>query len=307
MSWARVSGTLCTRLTSSSLVYLQGLVQLESLISLKRQLEEPHGWHGLRVQLEQLLARLPFQYGTVLSLTGDRSVLDAAQGPVDELLERLRPVPQPEPPAARRWSERTQYGNHALLVSAGSNNNIAIQAPVQLDGSVLPALQLLNRQLLIRVRMEGGAYGSYAELDEEAGILELSSYRDPNLSKTLETFKEAPDRLRKTAETLTHHKMKLAIIGGLRELDPYAPPSARGHRALMRFLCNVTDDSRQARLDELFSASTSDVNVLADAIENAIFVTVAAAPEEEAFKAKKEDGAPLFDEYISVAEYFAGL
>ena len=280
---------------------------MESLISLKQQLEEPHGWHGLRLQLEKLLTRLPFQYGTVLSLSGDRSVLNAARGPVEELLERLRPMPQPEPPAARRWSERTQYGNHALLVAPGSNNNIAIQAPVQLDGSVLPALQLLNRQLLIRVRMEGGAYGSYAELDEEAGILELSSYRDPNLSKTLETFHEAPDLLRQTAKRLTPEKMKLAIIGGLRELDPYAPASARGHKALMRFLCNVTDDARQGRLNELFSASSSDVNVLADAIEKATFVTVAAAPEEDAFKAQKEDGSPLFDEYISVEEYFAGL
>ena len=193
------------------------------------------------------------------------------------------------------------------MVTPGSNNNIAIQAPVQLDGSSLPALQLLNRQLLIKVRMEGGAYGAYAELDAEAAILELSSFRDPNLSKTLKIFTEVPENLRKTAELLTPFEMRLAIIGGLRELDPYAPPSARGHNGLMRYLCNVTDEARQATLDELFSATTSDVAMLADVIGNATFVTVAAAPQSQAAEVRKGDGSPLFDEYISVEDFFNGL
>ena len=42
-----------------------------------------------------------------------------------------------------------------------------------------------------RVRVRGGAYGAFCNLDRNSGTLIFASYRDPNVSETLDAFDAA--------------------------------------------------------------------------------------------------------------------
>lgn len=278
-------------------------MQLEHLLKLKEDLGRPGGYDRLAGRLEELAARLPYQHGTVLCLTGREKSLADARGAAIDLLDSLKPRDH-LPPSPRRWNETEPQGNHALLVGPNTNNNIASQARVSVDGSALAAVQVLNRYLLIEVRMKGGAYGAYAEVDQVEGVLELSSYRDPNLEDTLSVFRGAAAELRRVASDMDPDRLESAILGGLRDLQAYDPPADRGYQALIRFLRNTSVASMQAQRDELFETKPSQLADLADAMDDAVFVTVAAAPEDQARGVVNPDGTPFFVKLIDADAYF---
>lgn len=42
--------------------------------------------------------------------------------------------------------------------------------------------------ILCRVRVVGGAYGGFCDFDNHSGMFTYSSYRDPNLLKTVDVY-----------------------------------------------------------------------------------------------------------------------
>ena len=57
------------------------------------------------------------------------------------------------------------------------------------NGAALPVCRWLTLAWLIpKIREQGGAYGASLDLERQSGYLTLSSYRDPNLISTLDTF-----------------------------------------------------------------------------------------------------------------------
>lgn len=41
---------------------------------------------------------------------------------------------------------------------------------------------------MVRVRVSGGAYGGFCDFDSHNGMFTFSSYRDPNLLKTVDVY-----------------------------------------------------------------------------------------------------------------------
>ena len=89
--------------------------------------------------------------------------------------------------------------------------------------SVLETI-LRYEYLWIRIRVQGGAYGAFANFYDDGNMI-FCSYRDPNLVETLNVYKELPEYLRQF--TLTDREMRKYIIGcllytsamGFREYD----------------------------------------------------------------------------------------
>lgn len=63
------------------------------------------------------------------------------------------------------------------------------QPLIQLSGSSYVINKSLGTSWLWdRVRVSGGAYGGFCDFDSHSGMFTYSSYRDPNLLKTVDVY-----------------------------------------------------------------------------------------------------------------------
>lgn len=110
-----------------------------------------------------------------------------------------------------------------------------------------------------KIRVQGGAYGAFASFNR-TGNLFFGSYRDPNLSKTLETFDATADFLKKF--NVSDREMDKYIIGTLSKTDKPLTPSIKGQIAADFCLRNITYADRQKSRNEILSTRQEDIRGL---------------------------------------------
>ena len=111
--------------------------------------------------------------------------------------------------------------------------------------------------------MQGGAYGAFASFGRN-GALIFSSYRDPNLKKTLETFDGTADFLKNF--NVSEREMDKYIIGTLSKIDKPLTPSLKGQIAADLSLRNITYADRQKSRNEILTARQEDIRALSKLI-----------------------------------------
>ncbi len=114
------------------------------------------------------------------------------------------------------------------------------------------------------VRVKGGAYGCMCGFGK-SGECYFVSYRDPNLSKTVEVFEKAAENIRSfeaDERTMTQY-----IIGAVSDLDIPMNPSALGLFSLSAYMTGVTQEMLQKERDELLVTTQEDIRSLADYID----------------------------------------
>ena len=110
-----------------------------------------------------------------------------------------------------------------------------------------------------KIRVQGGAYGAFANFNR-TGNLFFSSYRDPNLTKTLETFDGTADFLKNF--NVSDREMDKYIVGTLSKIDKPLTPSIKGQLAADFCLNNITYADRQKSRNEILTARQDDIRAL---------------------------------------------
>jgi len=119
-----------------------------------------------------------------------------------------------------------------------------------------------------KVRAQGGAYGAYVQLDDRSGVLTYLSYRDPNLTATLENYDKAGSFLKGLDDSrLPNTELTKAIIATIGDLDSYQLPDAKGYTSMMRYLTGRTDEIRQKTRDEVLSTNGEDFIAFGEVLE----------------------------------------
>ncbi|MFH0813644.1 MAG: insulinase family protein, partial [Pseudomonadota bacterium] len=96
-----------------------------------------------------------------------------------------------------------------------------------------------------KVRMQGGAYGAYIVPYVTEGVVIFSSYRDPNIVKTIQAFRESLEYAEQGAIDNDH--IEKAIIGTVGREEKPLDPGEKGFINFRRKLCGITDELRQKR------------------------------------------------------------
>ena len=117
-----------------------------------------------------------------------------------------------------------------------------------------------NEYLWNNVRVRGGAYGCMCNFGK-SGDSFFVSYRDPNLSKTIRVFENAPDFIEQFAGD--ERAMTQAVIGTISEMDIPMNPAAKALRALSIYLTNQTVEELQEERDQVLDATAEDIRALA--------------------------------------------
>lgn len=132
--------------------------------------------------------------------------------------------------------------------------------------SVLEVI-LRYEYLWIRVRVQGGAYGAFANFYNNGNMV-FCSYRDPNLTETLDVYKGLPDYLRQF--TLTDREMRKYIIGTMSGLDLPMTPNLRGPRGMAEYFSGSTTADKTAFRKSVIACTVEDIQRLADVVEAVI-------------------------------------
>ncbi|MGN0376936.1 MAG: insulinase family protein [Suilimivivens sp.] len=115
-----------------------------------------------------------------------------------------------------------------------------------------------------QVRVKGGAYGCMSNFSKN-GDAYFVSYRDPNLEKTVEVYKQAADYVKNydaDERTVTQF-----IIGAVSELDTPMTPQTKGAYSLGGYMTGLSMERVQQERDELLATTADTIRGLYRYIE----------------------------------------
>ncbi|RMG92320.1 MAG: peptidase M16 [Chloroflexi bacterium] len=237
------------------------------LFFLRQLLEEiDNNWSAVHARLEQIRQALINQSNMLYNVTLDATNWQTLEPQIQTFATSF-PV---QPVTHHSWDHTISTTCEGLTIPAqvnyvGKGANL-YQLGYKLHGSVAVITRYLRTTWLWeRVRMSGGAYGSFCSFDRDTGVLTFLSYRDPNLLGTLNVYDQTADFLRR--HDLTEDELTKGIIGAIGALDGYQLPDAKGYTSMVRYLIGSTDESRQKFRDEVLGTTAVHFREFADILD----------------------------------------
>ncbi len=133
----------------------------------------------------------------------------------------------------------------------------------------LPVLKkyLTGGYLWDNIRVKGGAYGAMMSVDR-LGTFNLVSYRDPNLKKTLEVYRNLPAHV--SSLELSKDDVDKLIIGTISDIDAPVPIYTTGRKLLYQVYKHTSYETERYYRDCLLSATLSGLRESAEMISAVI-------------------------------------
>lgn len=124
---------------------------------------------------------------------------------------------------------------------------------------------LESEYLYPRVRLQGGAYGCYIDMSND-GNLAFFSYRDPNLTRTINVYNETYKFLENV--DFAKKDMENFIIGTVGRVYRPLTPDKKGEKAVGDYICNITYEDVQRERDEILNTTIEDIKSYAKMIKS---------------------------------------
>ena len=291
---------------------------ISSLYAIKALLEQAeHDWPSLLARLEKIretiLTQPTARDGMFLDLTGDAKVLATIQPSVESFLKDLpgdskgKKLPnfykEQHPWATDALKEMSEF---APLIDEGfvvptqvsyvGKGGRIYETGESITGSASVVSRFLKTGYLWdNVRVMGGAYGGFCVFAQGSGFFGFLSYRDPNLSKTLDVYDAAADALMAAADDLERNPEALAtaIIGAIGDMDGAKSPDQKGWTAFNRWIANESAEQRQKFRLEILSTTPADFRDFAERLRNMKDPSIAVVSSKAAFEAAAKEGKSL--------------
>jgi presequence protease len=294
---------------------LGGISHLTYVKTLLEQAE--NDWPSLLSKLENIrsmiLGHPAVRDGAFLDITGDSAVMQNIQPAINQLLETL--------PGYNNSDKLPNFYNQEHPWVTAAKLEMSDRAPLIDEGFVVPtqvsyvgkggriydsgetlsgsatvvARFLRTGYLWDHVRVIGGAYGGMCTFAQGSGFFGFLSYRDPNLSKTLDVYDAAADALMAAADELEKDSQALAtaIIGTIGDMDGALSPDQKGWTAFSNWITGQSMEDRQRFRDEVLNTKASDFRDFAHRLRNMKNPSVAVVSSKAAFEAASKEGKVL--------------
>lgn len=232
-----------------------GLRYLEALRTWEHESME-----ALTERLQALHRRLIRTAALKIHLGGQAEGLRTAQAELPGLLDAL---PRGEAPGSCTWTPLENVTREGLVMPSAVNFvGLATRLPQTGAGPQHASLQvatrlLRNDYLWDHIRVRGGAYGASCSCNRLNGVFSFTSYRDPHVERSLETYKHAAQWL--AALDLSGGDLEQAVIGALGSLVRPRHPADESYVALMRHLTGFTAAHRRQQWEEVRTTSAADL------------------------------------------------
>ncbi|MCL2227420.1 MAG: insulinase family protein [Oscillospiraceae bacterium] len=124
-----------------------------------------------------------------------------------------------------------------------------------------------DEYLLQELRVKGGAYGFYGDFFVD-GVGVLESYRDPNLERTYNAYKNLPTFIEGFHPS--DREMLQFVLGAINKLDQPKSPMQKLEAALHNHFAGITPNDLQKERDELLSATGAKIREFAPLLSKCV-------------------------------------
>ena len=212
--------------------------------------------------LEALLNRRSMLFNVTQDAAGWKATEPLLRGFLSDLPDR--PVrtpawPQPAAPVPEGLSIPAQVNY------VGKAVNLFPEADLFTGSALVVSRYLRSSYLWEHVRVQGGAYGGFCNLDLRNGVFNLVSYRDPNVQGTLDIYDQAGAYL--AGLELPESELTKAAIGAIGDLDQPLLPDAKGYVSALRYLANEGDEFRQTLREQILATNLEDFHTFGDLLQ----------------------------------------
>lgn len=219
----------------------------------------------IRENLDQLIKMVFRPENLIVSYTAEEEGCRCMEEQVEELKKVLYTEEVKEGsmvPDFEVKNEGFMTSGQVQYVAAAGN---FAEAGYQYTGALRILKVILSYEYLwTNIRVKGGAYGCMSGFRRNGDSF-LVSYRDPNLKKTLEVFKNTGKFIR--SFDADEREMTKYIIGTISELDTPMTPSAKGSMSLNAWFTGITEEDLKKERLEILNAQTQDIRALADIVD----------------------------------------
>lgn len=191
-----------------------------------------------------------------------------------ELPALLDGLPAGTAPRHCDWTPLANVLREGLVIPSAVNFvGLATRLPPPAAGlhhaSTRVAARLLRNDFLWdQIRVRGGAYGASCTFDRLSRIFTFTSYRDPHVARSLDTYRKAAEWL--ATLSLSPGDLEQAVIGTLGSLSRSHHPAHQSHAALMRHLTGLTPEHRQQQWDEVRATRLTHLRSAGEALLQAL-------------------------------------
>lgn len=239
------------------------------LFTLRRLADEIEtDWPAVLARLEEIRQLLVNRNGMVANVTLDAENWAAFEPQLRDFIAQI-PAAEWEPAV---WEWETAVTHEGLTIPAqvnyvGKGANL-YKLGYELDGSISVINNTLRMTYLWeKIRVQGGAYGAFNAFDKRSGVYSFLSYRDPNLTATLEHYDRAAAFLRRVE--LSEDELTKGIIGAISNIDAYRLPDAKGYTSMIWHLLGESDESRQQYREQALATTEADFRAFAEVLAEA--------------------------------------
>lgn len=243
---------------------MTGIDSLFFLRKLEKRINDD--WDGVQADLAAVRAALINRRGLVANLTLDAAGQQEVRPALAEFIAAL-----PDTTVAPvDWRTAATGAGEGLTIPAQVNyvakavnlHDLGIKP----NGTAAVVMRHVRVDYLLeKIRIQGGAYGAGGNYDRSTGIFSCTSYRDPNLLRTIDVYDGLAKYLRSVE--LDQLTIERAVIGTIGDIDRYQLPDARGYTAMIRYLTGVSDEYREQIRAEILGTGEADFRALAEAAE----------------------------------------
>ncbi|MHC6178585.1 insulinase family protein [Clostridium sp. JNZ X4-2] len=204
----------------------------------------------------------------ILNITCDEADYNNFESNIDGLLSGLKDNKVPKIP----YKFDLEAKNEGLMTSSKIQYVAKAYNYMELGYSYSGSLQVLRsianyEYLWNQVRVQGGAYGSFASFQRNGNMF-FTSYRDPNLKHTIEVYDRAGEFFKNF--NADNRQMNKYIIGTISDLDSPLSPSMKGERAVENYIRHVTYEDLQKERKEILNTKVEDINRFSELISSAM-------------------------------------
>ncbi len=223
--------------------------------------EVEKNWNERQDEIMELLNKayhfLANKHRITVGLTVDEDQTETVKGLIQAEVDKLPEMPIEELEMQFNISplkEALIYPTQVNYVAMGYNYK---SLGYSYHGSMMLLKSLLSMDYLwSKVRVQNGAYGCFCDF-RKSGNMFIVSYRDPNLEKTLEVYKQIPKYLEQIS--LTERELLQYLIGTISNLDFPFTSLTEGKTAQIYYLMGITPEELQKARDELFETTEETI------------------------------------------------
>ena len=240
-----------------------GIEFYQTVARIEEHFDEEKG--HLTEALESLAKQLFRPDNMMISYTASREGLEGMEAYIKEMKKKLYQGVPEETPCVIHCEKKNEGFKTASKVQYVARTGNFIDHGASYTGALQILKVILSYDYLWQnIRVKGGAYGCMSSFNR-IGEGYFVSYRDPNLSRTVEVSEGVVDYLKNF--TVSERDMTKYIIGTMSNIDQPMTPMIKGERSMNLYMNKVSADMIREERNQILDAGQEDIRALSRVAE----------------------------------------